>query len=84
LGLVRFVQHEEAWIQMTDFYWLFGAIAAGLVFATPLIRMMGERLAPKLGKWGLPAGYAVSLALYVVSIGIVIASNYNPFIYFNF
>jgi hypothetical protein len=84
LGLVRFVQLDEAWLQFTDFYWLFGAVAAGLLFATPFARIMGGRLAARLGQWGLPLGYVVSLLLYLVSIGIVIASNYNPFIYFNF
>ncbi|MDR0220123.1 MAG: MBOAT family protein [Lachnospiraceae bacterium] len=84
LGLIRFVQLREAWIQFTDIYWLLAAVVVGLLFATPYARIKGERLAERLGKWGLPAGYAVSLLLYIASIAVVIASNYNPFIYFNF
>jgi alginate O-acetyltransferase complex protein AlgI len=84
LGLIRFVQKSEAWIQFTDILWLFGALLVGFLFATPYVRVRGEWLANRLGKWGLPAGCAVSLLLYIVSIAVVIASNYNPFIYFNF
>jgi alginate O-acetyltransferase complex protein AlgI len=84
LGLIRFVQRSEAWIQFTDIYWLLAAVVVGFLFATPFARDKGERLAERLGKWGLAAGCVVSLLLYIASVAAVIASNYNPFIYFDF
>jgi D-alanyl-lipoteichoic acid acyltransferase DltB (MBOAT superfamily) len=84
LGLIHSGQNNEVWINFTDIYWLLGAVIVGLLFATPFVRRRGERLAERLGRWGLPAGCAVSLLLYMVSIATIIASNYNPFIYFNF
>jgi hypothetical protein len=82
--LIRFIPLDEIRILPTDIYWLCGAIAAGILFATPIMRVAEEKLSTKFGNRGLIIKYAAALMLYMVSIGIVIASNYNPFLYFNF
>jgi alginate O-acetyltransferase complex protein AlgI len=81
---IHFIRFDEIRILPTEICWLGGAIVAGVLFATPLIQVAEEKLSAKLGTWGLLIKYAATLMLYTVSIGVVIASNYNPFLYFNF
>jgi alginate O-acetyltransferase complex protein AlgI len=67
-------------------YWL--VFLAGILFATPFARGLGEMIAKKaIGRWGVlfnvayPAAFA---AIFAASVCFLAKGSYNPFIYFNF
>jgi len=69
------------------------ALLAGVVGATPIVPALERRLAriggeaeglPALGGWPSAAGTAALLAMLAVSLMLMAARTYNPFIYFRF
>jgi D-alanyl-lipoteichoic acid acyltransferase DltB (MBOAT superfamily) len=67
-----------------DYFILIAAIVIGILFATPLIRNLGYKITGKLGKASEVISYIGYLLLFGATLVVIIASNYNPFIYFNF
>ena len=62
-------------------------LAAGILFAMPLVKNVKERLAAKSEKVATLCDYVgcgVQLVLFIVSISFLVMNAHNPFIYFNF
>lgn len=82
--VIKFTRITEFSVSIIDFCWLLGTMIAGVLFATPLMKIAGEKLSVKVGKFGIILEYIVTLFLFILSAASIIASSYNPFIYFNF
>lgn len=62
-------------------------LLAGLLCSTPLFRWAKERLQARgtaAGEYGVLAGQAFQLLLFVVGVSCLVMNAHNPFIYFNF
>ncbi len=53
-----------------------------IIFSFPVVPAVQAFLAQK--KWSQPLGYGICLLLFIISICLLEASTYNPFIYFRF
>lgn len=66
--------------------WTIAAFAAAVLFSTPIVRYIGAKWSKteKGARAASAVGYAAVIPLFVLSVGMIASSSFNPSIYFNF
>ncbi len=59
-------------------------LLVAFIAATPIPKIIGERLVVSLGRIGTTMQYGYAMLLLFLATSALVASTFNPFIYFRF